>query len=64
VRPLEDLETLSAELEHFRHEGEPVEPALLVERLQDLFLALHLHPIANSKPGRVHGGPILPAHFK
>ena len=46
MRALVDLEALAAIAEHLRHEGQILEPAVLVERPQDLFLAQDLHPLA------------------
>ena len=45
VRPLINFEALSAILKHLRHEGELIQPAILIERPQDLFLAPNFHPI-------------------
>jgi hypothetical protein len=46
VRPLEHPETLATELEHLRHEGQAVEPTILVEGLQYFFLRTNFNPIS------------------
>src|SRR5690349_24294579 len=43
-------EPLSAVLEHFGHEGKLVEPAVLIQRSQDLGLAPDFHKISRTQP--------------
>src|SRR5262245_8561997 len=47
VCTLKNLEPLSAEPEHFRHEWHPIQPSVPIERLQDVLLAADLDPIAD-----------------
>ncbi len=63
-----NTKTLSAELEHLRHEGEIFQAAVFVERGQDLFTAADLHPIPGLQiqiPRRIrivfHAGCISPS---
>jgi hypothetical protein len=47
VRAFVHFESLSAELEHFRHERHSVKLPLGVKRPQNLFLASNLYPVTD-----------------
>src|SRR5262245_27755824 len=47
VRALENLEALTAVLEHLRHERQALQSPGLVQRAENFLLASHLDPIAN-----------------
>ena len=47
VRTLVHLELFAAESEHFRHEWRSIQTSIAIECLKDLFLAAHLHPVAD-----------------
>ena len=46
VRALVNTKTPTAVFEHLRHEGEPVEASIVVERPEDVLLAQDLYPVA------------------
>src|ERR1700731_303388 len=52
VRALVNTKPLTAVFEHLRHEGEPLEASILVERPEDILLTQDLYPVACT---RFHG---------
>jgi hypothetical protein len=47
MRPLKYFKPPTTVLKHFRHKGQSIELPLLVQRLENLFLAPDLDPLAN-----------------
>jgi hypothetical protein len=47
---LENLESLSAVLEHLRHEGKSLQATEFVKSTQNLFLTADFYPITSAKP--------------
>src|SRR5581483_3815011 len=58
VGPLFHAKPLAAELEHFRHEGKPVERAVLVQRGENFLFGADFHEVADAKIQRSVLAPI------